>query len=705
VTAGHLNPRVTARSLEERVERLAHALVREQPRVVGLLADNGPEWLAADLATERAGTALVPLPAFFTPEQLRHAAAASGMDALLGASRETAAALGFGAPVSIDGSALGWARRDAAAVALPEGTTKITFTSGTTGTPKGVCLGAPQQHALARALARATGPLGLQRHLCLLPLPVLLENVAGARTALASGAECAVPPLAVVGMNGATGFDPLSCLAAIERWQAESVILLPQMLLALTAALEGGAPLPSRLRFAAVGGARVAPSLLERARAAGLPAFEGYGLTECGSVVALNLPGADRPGSVGRPLPHAQVRIAADGEILVSGPRCLGYVGGVESSPTPDWLSTGDLGRLDADGFLHVEGRRKHVIITSFGRNVAPEWPEAELTAGEVIAQAAVFGEARPRLCAVVVPRSAAATDAALAAELQRANTRLPDYAQVAFWVRADAPFSAGNGLATANGRARRNAVWARYSARLEALYPADPEPKSMLFFEELKDRTAADRETLFAVPVIRECLAGRVTRDQYLAFLGQAYHHVKHTVPLLMACGARLPDTHAWLRGPIAQYIEEESGHEEWILNDIAAAGGDADAVRTSAPGSAVELLVAYVYDYVARRNPVGFFGMVHVLEGTSQALATRAAESIRGSLGLPPEAFTYLASHGVLDQEHAQFFAGLMDRLEARADRDAVTHVARTVFRLYGDMFRDLPSSAPVAMARNAA
>jgi pyrroloquinoline quinone (PQQ) biosynthesis protein C len=380
-------------------------------------------------------------------------------------------------------------------------------------------------------------------------------------------------------------------------------------------------------------------------------------------------------------------------------------VGGVESSPTPDWLSTGDLGRLDADGFLHVEGRRKHVIITSFGRNVAPEWPEAELTAGGVIAQAAVFGEARPRLCAVVVPRSAAATDAALAAELQRANTRLPDYAQVAFWVRADAPFSAGNGLATANGRARRNAVWARYSARLEALYPADPEPKSMLFFEELKDRTAADRETLFAVPVIRECLAGRVTRDQYIAFLGQAYHHVKHTVPLLMACGARLPDTHAWLRGPIAQYIEEESGHEEWILNDIAAAGGDADAVRTSAPGSAVELLVAYVYDYVARRNPVGFFGMVHVLEGTSQALATRAAESIRGSLGLPPEAFTYLASHGVLDQEHAQFFAGLMDRLEARADRDAVTHVARTVFRLYGDMFRDLPSSAPVAMARNAA
>jgi acyl-CoA synthetase (AMP-forming)/AMP-acid ligase II len=701
MTPGH--PIVGARALENTVGRLAQALARARPRVVGLLADNGPEWLAADLAAERAGVALVPLPAFFTPAQLRHAAAASGMDALLGGSPEAARALGFGAPAAIEGSALAWFRRDAAAVNLPATTTKITFTSGTTGTPKGVCLGAAQQHALARALEDATRPLGLARHLCLLPLPVLLENVAGARTALASGAECIVPPLAGVGMSGASGFDPLACLAAIERWQADSVILLPQMMLALAAALEAGAPRPSRLRFAAVGGAKVAPGLLERARAAGLPAHEGYGLTECGSVVALNLPGADRPGSVGRPLPHAHVRIAADGEILVSGPRCLGYLGGEEPPAPVAWLATGDLGCLDADGFLHVEGRKKNVIITSFGRNIAPEWPEAELAAGGAIAQAAVFGEARPRLCAVLVPRAAAA-DAAIDADVQRANSRLPDYAQIASWIRAEAPFGAANGLATANGRVRRDAVWTRYGERLAALY-SNLEPKSMSFFEELKRRTAAERDALYAIPVIQDCLAGRVTREQYLAFLGQAYHHVKHTVPLLMACGARLPDSHTWLRGCIAHYIEEETGHEEWILNDIAAAGGDADAARASAPGRAAELLVAYVYDYVTRRNPVGFFGMVHVLEGTSQALATRAAETIRGSLGLPPEAFTYLSSHGALDQEHVAFLAGLMDRLDAPADREAVTHVARTVFRLYGDVFRELPPHGQAAREREAA
>jgi pyrroloquinoline quinone (PQQ) biosynthesis protein C len=214
-----------------------------------------------------------------------------------------------------------------------------------------------------------------------------------------------------------------------------------------------------------------------------------------------------------------------------------------------------------------------------------------------------------------------------------------------------------------------------------------------MPYFERLEQQTAAARADLFAVPVIRDCLAGRVTRDQYLAFLTEAYHHVKHTVPLLMACGSRLPDSHAWLRTAITAYIAEENGHEEWILNDIAACGGDAGAVRAGTPAPETELMVAYVYDYIARRNPIGFFGMVHVLEGTSTALATHAAQVIRAALDLPPEAFTYLTSHGTLDQEHVRFFAALMDRVDAPQDRAAITHVATMVYRLYGDIFRALP------------
>jgi long-subunit acyl-CoA synthetase (AMP-forming) len=465
-------PEVTAQSIEGRVAAFTRGVQGSRSRVIGLIADNSPDWLAADLAAERAGVALVPLPTFFTPAQMRHAADATGMDALICESPDTGRALGFREGTAIDGTALVRYRRDVEPVALPAGTTKITFTSGTTGAPKGVCLGASQQVALTRALVHATRDLGLQRHLCLLPLPVLLENVAGARTALALGAACAAPPLTEVGMSGATGFDARACLAAIERWQAESILLLPQMLVALVGALEAGASRPPRLKLAAVGGARVAPALVDRARSAGLPAYEGYGLTECASVVSLNLPGADRVGSAGRALPHVRARVAEDGEILVAGNGCLGYLDGAGGAPAAAWLRTGDRGRIDADGYLHIEGRRKHVLITSFGRNVAPEWPESELVAGGLIIQAAVFGEARPRLCAVIVPRLPGVADAAIQSAIDRANLRLPDYARIASWLRADAPFTAANGLATANGRVRRDAIWSRYGARLEPHNP-----------------------------------------------------------------------------------------------------------------------------------------------------------------------------------------------------------------------------------------
>jgi pyrroloquinoline quinone (PQQ) biosynthesis protein C len=225
-----------------------------------------------------------------------------------------------------------------------------------------------------------------------------------------------------------------------------------------------------------------------------------------------------------------------------------------------------------------------------------------------------------------------------------------------------------------------------------------------MPYFEVLAQQTAPARADLFAIPVIADALAGRITRAQYLAFLTEAYHHVKHTVPLLMACGSRLPESKGWLRTAIVEYIAEEAGHEEWILNDIAAAGGDPRLVRDGTPSAATELMVAYVYDTIARRNPVGFFGMVHVLEGTSTALATNAAQVIRTALDLPPEAFTYLTSHGALDQQHVRFFAGLMDRLQDTDDQAAVTHAANMVYRLYGDIFRSLPRFDAVAIRKAA-
>lgn len=214
-----------------------------------------------------------------------------------------------------------------------------------------------------------------------------------------------------------------------------------------------------------------------------------------------------------------------------------------------------------------------------------------------------------------------------------------------------------------------------------------------MNFFDTLKHETESDRRQLFSAPIIQDALNGRIEADQYVAFLTQAYHHVKHTVPLLMACGSRMDGRHEWLRTAIAEYIAEEIGHEEWILSDIKACGGDADSVRESRPHASTELMVAYAYHQIDRSNPVGFFGMVHVLEGTSTAIATDAASAIQQSLKLPANAFTYLTSHGSLDLEHVRFFEGLMNRLDDTADQRAVVHCARMIYKLYGDIFRSLP------------
>jgi pyrroloquinoline quinone (PQQ) biosynthesis protein C len=213
-----------------------------------------------------------------------------------------------------------------------------------------------------------------------------------------------------------------------------------------------------------------------------------------------------------------------------------------------------------------------------------------------------------------------------------------------------------------------------------------------MSFYAQLESATATERDRLMAAPVIAACRAGKIDRELYIAFLSQAYYHVRHTVPLLMATGARLPQDYEWVRGAIAEYIDEEYGHQEWILNDIAALGGDAEAVRHGEPGLPIELMVAFLYDQIARCNPMGFFGMVHVLEGTSVAIALTVAEQIKQGLGLPANAMSYLTSHGTLDQEHLKFFATLMDKVESPADQAAIIHASQVVYRLYGDMLYSL-------------
>jgi pyrroloquinoline quinone (PQQ) biosynthesis protein C len=221
-----------------------------------------------------------------------------------------------------------------------------------------------------------------------------------------------------------------------------------------------------------------------------------------------------------------------------------------------------------------------------------------------------------------------------------------------------------------------------------------------MSFHERLLQQSADARQGLLATPIIQGCLRGEVSLPSYVAFLREAYHHVRHTVPLLRATKAALPARHDWLRAPLDEYIDEECGHDEWILDDIAACGADAGAVRHGRPGHATEVMVAYAYDTIARGNPLGFFGMVHVLEGTSVSLALMAADAIQRPLALPDAAFSYLRSHGTLDVQHTAHFARLMDQIDDARDQADIVHAARAFFRLYGDVFRSLPLPQAVAV-----
>jgi long-subunit acyl-CoA synthetase (AMP-forming) len=460
----------TGEALAARIRGFEAALDALGAERIASRLDNGPDWLALDLAIRARGGVHVPLPTFFTPAQLSHALADCGAGALIVAAEAPLPPSLADRPADRFADTLRAVRFPPSSVTLPAGTATITYTSGTTGAPKGVCLKAASLHAVAASLAEAAAPLAPRRHLCLMPLSTLLENVGGVYAALIAGAEIVAPPLAEVGYTGATALDVPTLLACLQRYRPESAILVPQLLLALTAAAEQGALLPDSLKFLAVGGARVGPALLARAAACGLPVYEGYGLSECASVVCLNRPGASRPGSVGRPLPHARVTVR-DGELFVEGVRHLGYLG--DAAQAPEIVATGDLGHIDEDGYVHVTGRRRHVFITSFGRNVSPEWVESELLQHPAFAQAVVHGEARPFNIAIVWPRSPQADDDTLRAALAQVNAALPDYARVRDFVRAEAPFAFADGLLTGNGRPRRDAILARYRDAVDARYVA----------------------------------------------------------------------------------------------------------------------------------------------------------------------------------------------------------------------------------------
>ncbi|SHN78207.1 AMP-binding protein [Bradyrhizobium erythrophlei] len=675
-------------ALDAEVRTVARMLREELPGngPVALVADNSCAWVLLDLALIALKRPLVPLPGFFTHEQRNSALVRVGAQALI------CDAAGGNAPaIDVGGKQFHIRKLNSLPVELPGDTAKVTFTSGTTGNPKGVCLSQSAMERVSLSLVDAIGKDKAGVHVPILPLAVLLENVGGLYTTLLAGGHYRALSQAEIGF--AKPFEPdfAKLIGALADNKATSVIMVPEILRAVTGTLfRSQAKLPE-LKYVAVGGARVSGSLLDMAQRLHLPVYQGYGLSEAGSVVTLNTTESDRPGSVGKPLPHIKLSLAADGEILIEDPGFLGYLG---DAAAPKIYETGDIGRFDDAGFLYVSGRKSNILITAYGRNISPEWVESEITADPAVYQAFVFGEASARLSVLVVPTQASVSSDRIAAAIGAANAKLPDYAKVGRW-SVVAPFTAQEGLLTSNGRLQRDAIKQKYSPIIEQI--AMPN-----FYETLVMETATQQAYLVASKQIRRGLVGDISLEAYLEYLAEAYHHVRHTVPLMQFVKSRLPSGREWLEEALDEYIAEESGHEEWILDDIRNAGGDAEAVRLGRPNMATEFMVSYAYDFINRVNPVGFFGMVFVLEGTSTKLATTGAEALMRSLGLKENCFRYWLSHGALDLEHMDFFRDLMTRIEHTEDQEAIIHMAQRMFILFANVFRSIP---PDSTARNAA
>lgn len=463
-------------ALKDSVRLMMNWLRGLKVETLALDLDNGPAWAVLDLAAMEEGISLVPIPPFFSSAQVRHALSASGVSMVITdqparfAQRVDGLPLQETATLGLFGRTLHCLRTPADARMIPQGIDKVTFTSGTTAEPKGVLLGWEQIEPVIRSLAAAVAVRADDRHVTLTPLAVLLENIAGLYLPLWCGASVALPSLAETGLLGAAGLDRQRMMQTLERYRATSAIFSPQMLQGAVEYLQAGHAPCAALRFIALGGAAVSRRLLDEAARLGLPVYEGYGLSESASVVTLNHAQAHRPGSVGKPLQHIELRIAADGEVLVRGNRFAGYLGEAQIRSDEDWWHTGDIGYLDDEGFLHLRGRRRHIFITAFGRNVSPEWVERELILEPSIAQAALFGEARPWNLAVIVP-AGGASEHEIEAAVQRVNRNLPDYARVGRWFVADAPFTLDNGGLSGTGRLRRPAIFHHYESRMEALY------------------------------------------------------------------------------------------------------------------------------------------------------------------------------------------------------------------------------------------
>lgn len=442
---------------------------RDLPETIGLFGANGIDWAVALLAAWIVGKTVVPLPSFFSRQQLEHICRDAGVEHIILTSDagNSAAAVGLALSQIQD-------RRSETLPAAKNGAGIIVYTSGSTGQPKGVRFRLEQLEWQARTLASATDASPDDSYLSVLPLPLLLETIGaicvpmlvGARTHFASS----------IAENLGAG-RPADLMNEVARRRPTTMILVPQLLAGWVAQLQANSQTaPDSLRFVAVGGAPIAEDLVKRAWNLCIPVHEGYGLTECCSVVALNRPGCRKPGTVGKPLPGVRVCVE-DGELVVSGPAVMErYLRG-RTRTDPSWR-TGDFGNADQDGCIRVSGRKDSLLVMASGRNVSPEWVEAMLLADPRMAACAVLGHGESQLSVLLIPSSVGerwlieAPRAHILLWLEQICIEAPAYAVPRDFVICPGGEARLIGLLTSNGRISRAAAARAYPALKLAQHP-----------------------------------------------------------------------------------------------------------------------------------------------------------------------------------------------------------------------------------------
>jgi long-chain acyl-CoA synthetase len=469
-----LTQKISYGNFFDEVNKLSFWLENKGFRSVAILADNSPSWIIFDLACLKAKITLTPIPHFFTDEQISNAIDEANIEAVLSDKIKKISLEKFTEEKIFIAS-----KEFSFLKILPEKklttfneVAKITFTSGTSGKSKGVCLSSDQIDAVVFSLINEIGKKNLLSTLSILPLSVLLENVAGVYVALVCGIWATIPSLEKVGISGSSSLVVEKFSEAISLFKPANFILIPELAKVLISLILAGKNEVKDFKFIAVGGAKISPDLLQAAEKISLPLYQGYGLSEFASVVALNSTNKNKIGSVGKILSHVKIKFSSDEEILLKGNLAQKYSNETALEVDEDgFYKTGDVGYLDEDGFLFISGRKKNIFITSFGRNVNPEWIESELLKNSQVLQAAVFGEAKPFNVAILLLLPGKNDAETLQKILESANKNLPDYAQIKKIILAKEPFSLKNKMLTGTGKIRREEVLKNYESEIESLF------------------------------------------------------------------------------------------------------------------------------------------------------------------------------------------------------------------------------------------